>query len=147
MNSRNESAKHQTAPPFELVLRGYHKRQVDDHLAAVDDELQALRQQRDTLERDLGRAVARTTELAAQLGQLQQRLESDTTTPSTASEATSEPDPYSPPGPISDKLVRLARREAALVRANATREAAHILDAARAQAEAYQRDAEQPEGR
>jgi phage-related baseplate assembly protein len=54
-----------------------------------------------------------------------------------------EPDAYSPSGPITDKLVRVARREAALVRANATREAANILDAARAQAEAYRRDAEQ----
>ena len=149
MNGRDESAtthaEHAAGPSFDLVLRGYHKAQVDQHLAEVRDELQTLRQQRDTLERDLDRAMARTTELTAQLGRIQQRLESDTTPP-IAADPTAEPDPYSPPGPITDRLVRVARREAALVRANATREAANILDATRAQAEAYRRDAEQAGG-
>jgi DivIVA domain-containing protein len=149
MNSRDESAitpaQHDAGPAFDLVLRGYHKAQVDQHLAKVREEVQTLRQQRDTLERDLDTAMARTTELTAQLGRIQHRLESDSTPP-TASDPAVESDAYSPPGPITDKLVRVARREAALVRANATREAANILDAARAQAEAYRRDAEQAGG-
>jgi len=146
MNSRNESAdppvEKASQPSFDLVLRGYHKAQVDQHLVAVQDEITTLRQQRDALKRELDSAVARTTELTAQLGTLQQRLESDAATPPTASDPMTRTEPSSPPGPITDKLVRVARREAALVRANANREAANILDAARAQAEAYRRDAE-----
>jgi cell division septum initiation protein DivIVA len=147
VNSRDESAtppaEQASPPPFDLVLRGYHKGQVDQHLAAVQDEMRTLRQQRDSLKRELDAATARTTELNAQLGRLQQRLESDATTPPLASDPAVAAEPYSPPGPIADKLVRVAKREAALVRANATREAANILEAARAQAEAYRRDAEQ----
>jgi cell division septum initiation protein DivIVA len=147
VNSRDESAtppaEPASQPSFDLVLRGYHKGQVDQHLAAVQDEIRTLYQQRDALKRDLDTAVARTTDLSTQLDQLQRRLESDTTTPPTASDPTIGSDPYSPPGPITDKLVRVAKREAALVRANATREAANILEAARAEAEAYRRDAEQ----
>lgn len=129
---------------FDLAMRGYDRRQVDEHFAAAEDEIRTLRQQKDILERGLGEALARITKLTAQRDELRRREADSTVSPAPSDSADS--DPYRPPGPVTDKLVRLARREAALVRANAAREAADILAAARVQAEAYRRDAEQSRG-
>ena len=54
---------------FDTAMRGYDRRQVDDHLAHVDEDLRAAAGERDA-------ATARSADLAAQLASSQAQIES-----------------------------------------------------------------------
>lgn len=115
------------APPFELALRGYVRSEVDrriDELEAVIADLGVQLQR----ERNWREAVeAHAYALKAQLDQV-----ASGTTPTGPTE-----------GPLSEKLMRLARREAAELRAAARKDAINMLEEAHRQIEQYRYDAHQ----
>ena len=113
-------------PYFRVVRRGYDPRDVEDHLAVVQRELEQLRAEvreirvdRDAVQRAADRLRDEVTRLSA-------RLESD--------EPDGEVDTPSRPGPLGNRTARLAQREAQLLVATARKEAAEIVRTARLQA-------------
>ncbi len=110
---------------FRVVRRGYAPEDVDERLDALTAELEDSRAQLQAAwdERDAARQ---------ELAFLRQRL------------AGSRPHgdgPHGDPdlgevsrGPVADRLIRMAQREALVIRANASREASTLVDGARAHA-------------
>jgi len=115
------------APRFELALRGYARSEVDRHIRELDAVIADLRVQ---LQREQHRREAVEAHVYALNAPLDQ--------------VASRPVQTGPvEGPLSEKLVRLARREAAELRAAARKDAATMLEEARREAEQYRYDARQ----
>ena len=108
---------------FAVVLRGYDRNQVDERFQELDAELDRLRS-------ELRRAQERLDEYRGEVDRLRYgalRARQD--------ERGAE-EPVTNRGPLADKIIRSAQREALLIRANAQREAARIVEAAQAGAAA-----------
>src|ERR671939_385629 len=88
-------AMNETPPAFDIVLRGYERRQVDEHLA--------------TLLKERGNAERRAAELEKQLNRLRQDVES-------TRHEQAEPS-YAGLGARVEKILRLAEEEARDLRA------------------------------
>ena len=101
---------------FTLVVRGYHRQEVDDRLAELDADLDRLRS-------ELRAAQERLDDYRGEVERLRHGAQRD--------ERTVE-EPVTSRGPVADKIIRSAQREALLIRANARKEAARIREAAQA---------------
>lgn len=105
---------------FPVVRRGYDRQEVDARLEELHAELDRLRA-------ELGAARGRLDDTRAEVERLQHEAWQLRT-------QRGEPEPApSPLGPLAEKIVRSAQREAMLIRATAQKEAGRILEAARAQ--------------
>lgn len=117
---------------FDSVVRGYDRRQVDQHIDGLDAEMTQLRAELEAAER---RPRALEEYIAALEAERREREPRD-----------SGADAHSPlagHGPVADRLLRVARHEAATVRATAARESAELLERARAEAEVQRRRADE----
>ncbi len=126
--------------PFRVERRGYARQEVDDHLDALQSQLGQLRA--DLLaaqrERDEARQYARGLE--RDVADLRGRL-SVRETPEPAGEVGGDM-PVPDRDPITTKVLRLAQREALLLRATARQEAAKIVEEARLRAAHERAEAE-----
>jgi cell division septum initiation protein DivIVA len=129
-------AMNETPPAFDIVLRGYERRQVDEHLAALVAERQI--------------AEARVSDLEKQLGRMRQEVEANR-------HEASEPS-YAGLGARVEKILRLAEEEARDLRAEAqaaaereravaAEEAAHTRTQAEEDAQRRIAEGEQAAGR
>lgn len=110
---------------FRVVRRGYAPEDVDERLDALTAELEDARAQLQAAwdERDAARQEAVA---------LRQRLPGSRPP---GDGAPGDPDPGEAfRGPVADRLIRMAQREALVIRANASREASTLVDGARAHA-------------
>lgn len=106
---------------FETALRGYSRRDVDAHLARLDDRIRALEDALRDSERRRAAVEAHVAGLEAELRAVR------------ASRPQRLPDPTEH-GSVADGVLRQARREAARVRVEALAEARRLVDDARAEA-------------
>ncbi len=112
---------------FRVVKRGYAPEDVDERLDALAAELEESRAQLQAAwdERDAARQ---------EVAFLRQRLPTPRPhgdgLPGDPDQQSGEPSR----GPVGDKIVRMAQREALAIRANATREASTLVEGARAHA-------------
>lgn len=120
-----------TSPRFPIVLRGYERRQVDREFEVAQAEVERVRAELRAEQHQRQAMWARAAALDAQLRHLQ----------STAGEQ--GVDRVAPEGPLADKLLRMARRDAARIRAEAAQEASRVIEEARAQADRHRRETEQ----
>jgi cell division septum initiation protein DivIVA len=113
---------------FDLVRRGYDREQVDEHMRTLLTQLAELRQaqQQERRRAEWGEAELRT--LRAQLEQQSAQL------------AENHEQGF---GYRVEKLLRAAEQEATEVRSSAAREAALLLEQARADAETHRHEVEQ----
>src|SRR5215207_11400120 len=92
---------------FDVALRGYDRRQVDDYLAQLESELATLRHERESA--------------ADRVGMLEQRLEELQIALQTAQRQVSEFEPsYAGLGARVENILRLAEEEAKSLRVEAT---------------------------
>jgi cell division septum initiation protein DivIVA len=112
-------------PQFDLVRRGYDREQVEVHLRELGDRLGASTQARQAAEQ---RIRTLEEELRAT------RARSENAEPAMSQESF---------GFRAEKILRLAEHEAADVRARAAKEAATVLEQARADAEKHRHEVEQ----
>ncbi len=134
----SESAAAVESPArFDMSRRGYDRHQVDVRIDAMEAELQQLRERLSTAERERDAVHRRLNAMDAEQWQRRTRTENlsqdDVNRRGPAETAR---------GSIAEKVVRLAQREALMVRATAQQEATRILDAARSQAERDREEAE-----
>ena len=120
-------------PFFDIGLRGYDKRQVDDHVARAAAEIAELRQARDV-------ALATSADRAAQLASREAHIES------LKAQASKVKDTPLSQANVSDRIremLQLATDEAAQTRRTADDEAAEIRRTAESEAAAVRRTAEE----
>jgi cell division septum initiation protein DivIVA len=117
--------------PFDTVLRGYERRQVDDFVAKSNDEIVGLKE-------DLAEAQ-RKCHLATERAEATQRELRELRGKSAHAEPIAVEDSF---GYRAEKLLRMADQEAADMRASATRDAQAVEAAARRRAEEQLRAAE-----
>jgi hypothetical protein len=117
--------------PFDVALRGYERRQVDDYLGRQRSETAALRTALSEAERQ--RRLA--TEHAEATEEENRRLR--------AAGPAQESAPEEGFGFRAEKLLRLAEQEAAEVRARTRQESVALLEQARAEAEKHRHEVEQ----
>lgn len=123
---------HRSTPaPFDVALRGYERRQVDEHFARMRAETGAMRTA--LAESDRQRRVA--TDHAEATEEENRRLRA-------AGPAVDTP-PEEGFGFRAEKLLRLAEQEAAEVRARTRQESVALLEQARADAEKHRHEVEQ----
>ena len=115
--------------PFDTVLRGYERRQVDDFVAKSNDEIVGLKE-------DLAEAQ-RQCRLATEHAEATERELQGT---SAHAEAIAVEDGF---GYRAEKLLRLADQEAAEMRSHASRDSATIIEQARTEAEKHRHEVEQ----
>ena len=118
--------------PFDTVLRGYERRQVDDYVGRLKDEITQLKD-------DLAEAQ-RKRRLANEHAEATEREMRDLRAKSAHSEPRSVEDSF---GYRAEKLLRIAEQEAAEVRTHASRESAAIIEQARTEAEKHRHEVEQ----
>jgi hypothetical protein len=118
--------------PFDTVLRGYERRQVDDYVAKAKDEIAKLKD-------ELSEAQ-RKRRLATEHAEATERELRDVRAKSAHSEPRSVEDSF---GYRAEKLLRIAEQEAAEVRTHASRESAAIIEQARTEAEKHRHEVEQ----
>ena len=118
--------------PFDTVLRGYERRQVDDFVAKQKDEIAKLKD-------DLAEAQ-RKRRLANEHAEATERELRDVRAKSAHAEPRSVEDSF---GYRAEKLLRIAEQEAAEVRTHASRESAAIIEQARTEAEKHRHEVEQ----
>jgi hypothetical protein len=118
--------------PFDTVLRGYERRQVDDFVAKQKDEITKLKD-------ELAEAQ-RKRRLANEHAEATERELRDVRAKSAHSEPRSVEDSF---GYRAEKLLRIAEQEAAEVRTHASRESAAIIEQARTEAEKHRHEVEQ----
>jgi DivIVA domain-containing protein len=117
-------------PFFDVTMRGYDKRQVDDYVARVTAQLAELAAARDA-------ALATSADRAAQLASQEAHIESLRVQAAKKTEALD-------PAMVSDRIrdmLQLATEEAAQTRRSAEMEAERVLAAARADAERMRAEA------
>jgi len=117
--------------PFDTVLRGYERRQVDDFVAKQKD---------DTKLKDELAEAQRKRRLANEHAEATERELRDVRAKSAHSEPRSVEDSF---GYRAEKLLRIAEQEAAEVRTHASRESAAIIEQARTEAEKHRHEVEQ----
>lgn len=117
--------------PFVTVLRGYERRQVDDYVARQRDQTATLRAQ--LVETQRQRRLA--TDHAEATEQENRRLH--------ATAAHEAPPPQEGFGLRAEKLLRLAEREAAEVRARTSQESVALMEQTRGETETYRHAVEQ----
>ena len=108
------------ALPFDTVLRGYERRQVDEYVTKATDEIAKLKD-------DLADSQ-RKRRLANEHAEATERELRDVRAKSAHSEPRSVEDSF---GYRAEKLLRIAEQEAAEVRTHASRESAAIIEQAR----------------
>jgi hypothetical protein len=118
--------------PFDTVLRGYERRQVDEYVAKAKDEIAKLKE-------ELSEAQ-RKRRLANEHAEATERELRDVRAKSAHSEPRSVEDSF---GYRAEKLLRIAEQEAAEVRTHASRESAAIIEQARTEAEKHRHEVEQ----
>ena len=118
--------------PFDTVLRGYERRQVDDYVTKQKDEISKLKD-------DLSEAQ-RKRRLATEHAEATERELREVRAKSAHSEPRSVEDSF---GYRAEKLLRIAEQEAAEVRTHASRESAAIIEQARTEAEKHRHEVEQ----
>jgi len=118
--------------PFDTVLRGYERRQVDDYVGRLKDEITQLKD-------DLAEAQ-RKRRLANEHAEATERELREVRAKSAHSEPRSVEDSF---GYRAEKLLRIAEQEAAEVRTHASRESAAIIEQARTEAEKHRHEVEQ----
>ena len=118
--------------PFDTVLRGYERRQVDDYVGRLKDEITQLKD-------DLAEAQ-RKRRLANEHAEATEREMRDLRAKSAHSEPRSVEDSF---GYRAEKLLRIAEQEAAEVRTHASRESSAIIEQARTEAEKHRHEVEQ----
>ncbi len=118
--------------PFDTVLRGYERRQVDDYVAKAREEIAQLKE-------ELAEAQ-RKRRLATEHAEATERELRDVRAKSAHSEPRSVEDSF---GYRAEKLLRIAEQEAAEVRTHASRESASIIEQARTEAEKHRHEVEQ----
>ena len=116
-------------PGFGTVIRGYDRRQVEDRLTELGEELTESRYAREQAER---RAVQAEEELRAALTKLKQTGKRD-----------GDGEVREGFGFRVEKMLRLAEVEASDIRGKAAREAAALVENARAEAETHRHSVEQ----
>ncbi|MCY7364444.1 MAG: DivIVA domain-containing protein [Frankiaceae bacterium] len=118
------------ASGFDVVLRGYDRRQVDDYLDRVEVALTEADERH-------AQDGERITALEKQVAQVQQELADS------ARRASGQPEPASLLTARLAEMLRLAEQEAAAIRAEATAEAEGVVGVAKSQAarESSERDA------
>lgn len=120
---------------FDVIRRGYDRHQVDVRIDAMEAELQQLRERLSTAERERDAVHVRLSAMEAEQWRARtENLNQD--------DASRRAPAETPRGSIAEKVVRLAQREALMVRATAQHEATRILDAARSRAERDREEAE-----
>jgi membrane protein involved in colicin uptake len=118
--------------PFDTVLRGYERRQVDEYVSKSKDELARLKE-------ELAEAQ-RKRRLATEHAEATERELREVRAKSAHSEPRSVEDSF---GYRAEKLLRIAEQEAAEVRTHASRESAAIIEQARTEAEKHRHEVEQ----
>ena len=118
--------------PFDTVLRGYERRQVDEYVSKAKDEIAKLKE-------ELSEAQ-RKRRLATEHAEATERELRDVRAKSAHSEPRSVEDSF---GYRAEKLLRIAEQEAAEVRTHASRESAAIIEQARTEAEKHRHEVEQ----
>jgi len=118
--------------PFDTVLRGYERRQVDDFVSRLRNEITQLKD-------DLAEAQ-RKRRLANEHAEATERELREVRAKSAHSEPRSVEDSF---GYRAEKLLRIAEQEAAEVRTHASRESAAIIEQARTEAEKHRHEVEQ----
>ena len=117
--------------PFDTVLRGYERRQVDDFVAKSNDEIIRLKEDLAEAQRQRRLATEHAEATERELRELQGK--------SAHAEPIAVEDSF---GYRAEKLLRMADQEAADMRAGATRDAEAVEAAARRRAEEQLRAAE-----
>jgi cell division septum initiation protein DivIVA len=130
--SATPSGSHPDAQPFDTVLRGYERRQVDDFVSRTKDEIAQLKE-------NLAEAQ-RKRRLATDHAEATERELRDLRTKSAHTEPRAVEDSF---GYRAEKLLRIAEQEAAEVRTHASRESAAIIEQARTEAEKHRHEVEQ----
>ena len=118
--------------PFDTVLRGYERRQVDEYVSKAKDELARLKE-------ELAEAQ-RKRRLATEHAEATERELRAVRGKSAYSEPRSVEDSF---GYRAEKLLRLADQEATEMRLHASRESAAIVEQARTEAEKHRHEVEQ----
>jgi hypothetical protein len=118
--------------PFDTVLRGYERRQVDDFVAKSNDEIVGLKEDLAEAQRKCRLATERAEATARELRELQGN--------SAHAEPIAVEDSF---GYRAEKLLRLADQEAAEMRSHASRDSAAIIEQARTEAEKHRHEVEQ----
>ena len=118
--------------PFDTVLRGYERRQVDDFVAKQKEELAKLKGELTESERKRRQADEHAEATERELRDVRAK--------SAHSEPRSVEDSF---GYRAEKLLRIAEQEAAEVRTHASRESAAIIEQARTDAEKHRHEVEQ----
>ncbi len=118
--------------PFDTVLRGYERRQVDEYVTRAKEEIAQLKE-------ELAEAQ-RKRRLATEHAEATERELRDLRAKSAHSEPRSVEDSF---GYRAEKLLRIAEQEAAEVRTHASRESASIIEQARTEAEKHRHEVEQ----
>ena len=130
--SATPSGSHPDAAPFDTVLRGYERRQVDDFVSRTKDEIAQLKE-------NLAEAQ-RKRRLATEHAESTERELRDLRAKSAHTEPRAVEDSF---GYRAEKLLRIAEQEAAEVRSHASRESAAIIEQARTEAEKHRHEVEQ----
>jgi hypothetical protein len=125
-------SSHSDMQPFDTVLRGYERRQVDEFVARSKDEIAQLK--------DNLAEAQRKRRLATEHAEATERELRDLRTKSAHSEPRAVEDSF---GYRAEKLLRIAEQEAAEVRTHASRESAAIVEQARTEAEKHRHEVEQ----
>jgi hypothetical protein len=120
------------SPAFDMVLRGYHRDQVDDRVAHLSAEISRLKDEIAEVRRTSQSTSERTESTERELHELRATSEQ--------SEQRSLEDSF---GYRAEKLLYSAERDAAEMRSNASQESAAIIEQARTDAERHRHEVEQ----
>lgn len=116
---------------FDVVMRGYERSSVDEHFARAVEESAALRRELADSERRRQAAEQHATATEQEIRGLR------------SEQQYSSPSPEGSFGMRAEKLLRLAEREAAEMRATAAQETSSLIEKARAEAEQHRHEVEQ----
>jgi len=114
---------------FDLVMRGYDKRQVDQYMTRVDAELASYNAERERARGQMQTMAAQLQQLQAELGELRQRP------PIQLDKAS-----FRDLGPMVDQILALAEKQAGQIMSSSTeRAASRQADAEKTLADARER--------
>jgi cell division septum initiation protein DivIVA len=120
---------------FDFVLRGYDRNQVDARVAELVDQLNAARERAQAMEAQLAEERRRSEHL--------ERQRQAAPAPRPAARPPAESDSTQGFGYRAERLLRMAEAEANEIRGSAIKEAAEIVERARAAAEMHRHEIEQ----
>lgn len=117
--------------PFPIVMRGYDRDQVTDHIRRLDAELRMMASDRDSAHASADELQAHLDEARRRMRSLQEEVNTLSVPPTTVAGMTDR----------VSRMLQLATDEASEVRANAREEADETLSVARQEAEDVRADA------